>query len=110
MKQFHPWTSIILLSFFAMCSVQRAVASSPGNGPAIKYFPLAAGLNWILQDPVGGAQFSYQVVSASGNTYHIHWITPWNTSDWLLTDEGNQFWMPGYITSAATQPLCGAVF
>jgi hypothetical protein len=101
----------ILLSIFAVSSSgEKAYASTAGAGPAIKYFPLALGNNWVLQAPVGGGQFSFDVISASNNTYRIRSTTPWSTSDWLLTDEGNQFWMTGYGSAAGIQPLSNVVY
>src|SRR5579862_4025936 len=83
--------------FFSLSAAPEAVAAgTPGQGAAAKYFPLATGMNWVLTNPVLKAQFSFQVVSSSGNSYRVRCTTPWNTNDLLLTDTGDQYWMTGY--------------
>ena len=79
--------------------------NGPGQGAAAQYFPLATGMNWVLKNSVSGAQFSFEVVSASGNTYRVRCTTPWSTNDLILSDTGDQYWMTGYGSAAGVEDI-----
>jgi hypothetical protein len=89
----------LLLFLFAGLPLKAA------SGSAAQYFPLSMGRKWVLKHPVYNAQFTFEVVAASGNSYRVHCTTPWGTSDWQLTNQTTRYAMTAYGTAAGMMPL-----
>src|SRR5438874_9257956 len=102
----------ITIAALALISVRPMLAAQPMQNlapqpAAASYLPLAIGHKWVLVNRNQKTPVVFEVVRQENEGFLLRSTTPWGSSEWTLSQDGDKFFMMSYGvgTGGARMPM-----